>query len=102
MDRRGITHTLLWLGFLPGQLLIFFIFPVSMKWIIDHGLIPWIAAAFLIGYVLALIGCFFYAKEKGWPVWVGALGVFYWIGFGVLHQLPMRPVSKRSLEGPPD
>jgi hypothetical protein len=96
MAERRITNYLLWLGFLPSQLLIVFIYPTCFEWVYEHGLLPWIAAVWIAGYLLALIGCFLYALDKGWPVWVGALGIFHWIGFGVLYQLPVRPVSKKA------
>lgn len=57
---------------------------------------PVIIVCEVIAYVLIIIGCFFYAKEKGWPPWVGSLGLFHMIGVFVLWQLPKRPVSRTT------
>ena len=42
----------------------------------------------LLGSVLLILGCCFYAKAKGYAWWLGLLGLLSCVGFLVLYVLP--------------
>jgi hypothetical protein len=42
----------------------------------------------LLGSVLLIMGCCFYAKAKGYAWWVGLLGLLSCVGVVVLYFLP--------------
>jgi peptidoglycan/LPS O-acetylase OafA/YrhL len=54
------------------------------------GFLGWLvgAPAGLLGSVLLIMGCCFYAKAKGYAWWVGLLGLLSCIGLVVLYFLP--------------
>lgn len=58
---------------------------------------------FMLGASLAfVVGCIFYAREKGWHGWVGGvLGIFSLVGLYVIWRLPVIPRPHRRDSGDP-
>lgn len=54
------------------------------------GFLGWLVGgpAALLGSVLLIMGCCFYAKAKGYAWWFGLLGLLSCIGLIVLYVLP--------------
>jgi hypothetical protein len=54
------------------------------------GFLGWLLGApvALLGSVLLILGCCFYAKAKGYAWWFGLLGLLSCIGLVVLYVLP--------------
>lgn len=51
----------------------------------DFGLMPYIVANLCLAY-----GCYLFALSKGYPSWIGMLGLFSFAGLSVLLLLPVR------------
>jgi hypothetical protein len=44
--------------------------------------------SFVVGTILWLVGCCYYAKAKGYDAFVGFVGIFAWAGLLILFALP--------------
>jgi hypothetical protein len=57
-----------------------------------HPLPEWASTlfgfSFVLGTILWLVGCCYYARAKGYEAVVGLVGIFSWIGLFILFVLP--------------